>query len=65
MNGLYICCGCLALYDIIFCCQVCFVSIRDDWCGYRQTYWFRRVNNYITHNMGEEMEERRYENEHG
>jgi len=63
MNIGFILCGVLVLYDTLFCCQICFASIRDDWCDYRQTEWYtriRRVIPYQTIDEGEEIEARTY-----
>jgi len=43
MNIGFILLGLLLLYDTIFCFQICFISIRDDWCGYQQSEWYIRV----------------------
>jgi len=63
MNIGFILCGLLAFYDTIFCCQIGFVSIRDDWFGYRQTVWYTYIKSiipYQTIDDREEIEERTY-----
>jgi hypothetical protein len=64
MNIGFILCGLLLLYDTLFCCQICFVSIRDDWCDYRQTEWYTRIRRVIPYQTideeGEEIEVRTY-----
>lgn len=64
MNIGFILCGLLLLYDTLFCCQICFVSIRDDWCDYRQTEWYARIRRVMPYQTidadGEEIEARTY-----
>tara|TARA_R110002074_G_scaffold60076_4_gene145787 strand:- start:11 stop:232 length:222 start_codon:yes stop_codon:yes gene_type:complete len=63
MNICFILCGLLSFYDTIFCCQIGIVSIRDDWCGYRQTVWYRYIRKvipYQTIDNREEAETRTY-----
>jgi len=65
MNIGFILCGLLILYDTLFCCQICFISIRDDWCDYRYTEWYARIRRVIPYQTidddeGEEIETRTY-----
>jgi len=66
MNIGFILCGLLVLYDTLFCCQICIISIRDDWCDYRQTEWYARIRRVIPYQTiyggdeGEEIETRTY-----